>query len=176
MNRLLFLAATLFLAAPLWGQEIVVFKDYRSLVVQSHRAQGDWTYLNINNGELAVQSSLILEIRKEGTDIRTPSLPAPQPQTQPTPEPAKPPRPADMRTLRSGAGAPVRPARLLPPPQPPPTDEDDADDEGSGDEDDDDEGGSAQPVKPPTSNPARPTIPETSKPDGGAVPRALGRE
>lgn len=180
MNRLLFVLAALLLTAPVWGQEVVVFQDYRSLVVQSHRVQGDWTYLSISSGELAVQSSLILEIRKEGSDVRMPALPTGQP--QPAAEPPKPPVPQGPRALRPGmARPPQRPVRQFPPSTPAPMDEDDDDDDAEGDDEADDAGDDegANPAQPTPVNPTGMPInlpPSQTKPEGVARPEGFGRE
>ena len=119
MRKLLFVLLGLLFSASFWGQEVVVFRDYRSLVVQSHRVQGDWTYLRVSGGELALLSKGILEIRQEAADSRavTPSVPtgtaigpvAPRPselQASPpqAPMPFRPPQPAMANSLDADDG------------------------------------------------------------------------
>jgi hypothetical protein len=180
MNRLLFVLAALLLTAPVWGQEVVIFQDYRSLVVQSHRVQGDWTYLSISSGELAVQSSLILEIRKEGSDVRMPALPTALP--QPAAEPPKPSVPQGPRAIRPGmARPPQRAIRQFPPSTPAPMDEDDEDDDAEEDDEADDEvdDGEVNPAQPTPVTPTGMPInqpPAPTKPEGSARPAGFGRE
>jgi len=82
---LLFALAFSFLGASreIYGQEVVVFTDFRSLVVSSHRETGSWVYLRVGSGELAVQSSQIAEIRNEGpqAEVAARAIPQPEPST-----------------------------------------------------------------------------------------------
>jgi|GEM_PF-2131581 len=79
-------------SATVRAQEVVVFQDHRSLVVQSHYVQGQWTYFRVGSGEMAVLSKEILQIRNE------PSQPASAVQAPYSPPanhvtPAAPPQP-----------------------------------------------------------------------------------
>ncbi len=62
----LLLLVIAFTCLSAFGQEVVVFKDHRSLVVSAHRQSGAWTYLNLDGGEMAVMTSSISEVRNEG--------------------------------------------------------------------------------------------------------------
>jgi len=148
MRKSLFVLLGLLFSAPFWGQEVVVFKDYRSLVVQSHRVQGDWTYLRVGGGELALPSTGILEIRQEAADPRavSPAVPAgtaispvaPRPSV---PRASPPPAPSPM---------PFRP----PPPgmanQKPSLDANDGEDDGPEADDEGDEEEAPKPMQPPS--------------------------
>lgn len=63
-------------AISAFGQEVVVFSDHRSLVVSSHRQSGNWTYLAIAGGEIAVPTARIVNIHAE--EISAITLPAVQ--------------------------------------------------------------------------------------------------
>lgn len=67
LRRLAWISALLFASAALStaADELVIFKDYRALIVQSHRVEGDWTYLRIGSGEMAVPSATILKFDQE---------------------------------------------------------------------------------------------------------------
>lgn len=130
------LAVALFLflgTLPFWGQEVVVFEDHRSLVVQSHRIQGEWTYLRIGSGEMAVLSKSVLEIRQEPAGSAaaspSPSFGSPQPSPGLAPRPGLPQRPGPNPGGFRNLGAPT----------PPPAEEDEGeeDDEEADDEEED---------------------------------------
>ncbi len=112
MSKLTALIIGAFLSLPLSAQEMVVFKDFRALSVLSHRAQGDWTYLRVSEGELAVKSAQILEIKSEpaGQTVAAPSQPQPaQAASQPVSSPPAMSPPAPQRGWR--------PEPMQPPPE-----------------------------------------------------------
>lgn len=117
-HQLLAVAAAVLFSIGLEAQEIVIFKDYRSLAVTSHREQGKWTYLRIPEGEFAVLTRTILEFRKEpSSPPPPPQAPSASPATSPpsrnfAPEPA-PPAPPEEPPLEAEEEPP-------PPPEPPP--------------------------------------------------------
>ncbi len=96
MKRILWTVLGLALASPLLAEEVVIFKDHRSLVIQSHRTDKEWTYLRVGNGELAVRSSEILRFTQEKGALPLTLPPsAPQPAVQRGfPGPTPPSRPA----------------------------------------------------------------------------------
>jgi hypothetical protein len=158
MRKLLFALLGLLLSAPFWGQEIVVFKDYRSLVIQSHRVQGDWTYLHVGGGELAILSKGILEIRQESSEART--VPAPSP----SPVPAGPA--AQRPSGPQASAAPMTPPMPFRPPAPGMTTQNanDDDENGSDSDDEGDDEGAPKPMQPPS--PIKPP-----PPNSGAIVR-----
>lgn len=109
-------------AAQTIAQEVVVFSDYRSLVVKSHREAGQWTYLRLESGEMAVDSGRILEIRKEDASPQSQASPPapvapqqawqpekPSPPAPPKEEPAKaeePPEPEEKQPTKESRPAP----------------------------------------------------------------------
>ncbi|MEW5763856.1 MAG: hypothetical protein ACOYXN_04785 [Acidobacteriota bacterium] len=95
MKRLVWTVLALAFSAPLLAQEVVIFKDHRSLVIQSHRTDKEWTYLRVGNGELAVRSSEILQFTQEKGALPLTLPPsAPQPAVQRGfPGPTPPSRP-----------------------------------------------------------------------------------
>jgi hypothetical protein len=145
-----FVLALLLSALPtfFFAQEVVVFKDYRSLPVLGHRVDGDWTFFRLQGGELAVLSSSILEIRKE------PARPQGGSSARPTP-PAAPERPhPGFRTEPTNVPQPPVQFQQPVPDQPPSfnkLDDDDDDSTSMGDESDDDDADENQPAmnKPP---------------------------
>ncbi len=133
MAKKLLFAIGLILALPCAAQEMVVFRDFRSLAVLSHRAQGEWTYLRMADGELAVKSMQILEIRKEPAGSQAGALSSPLPQAPPQPpanampqrgwrpEPPQPqPEPQEEFSEPPPEPEP-EPEPEPPPPLPPPT-------------------------------------------------------
>jgi hypothetical protein len=164
MRKPLVVLLGLLFSAPFWGQEVVVFRDYRSLVVQSHRVQGDWTYLRVGGGELALLSKGILEIRQEAADSRavTPSVPAgtaigpvaPHPSA---PQASPPQAPAPFRPPQPGMGK-----------QKPSMDDDDGDDDAPEADDESDEEEPVKPMQPPP-----PIRPSPTSPGVVAKPSAL---
>jgi hypothetical protein len=162
VKRLLVALGVLVVSAPLWAQEIIVFKDFRSLSVQGHRVQGDWTYLRLAGGELAVLSDRILEIRQEGSDSRGGSAPPPVPTRPPEPPraqtpPAPPPVPPPPMPIR-----PRQPGAMN---QPPPDEDDDEGDDSAADGDEDDE----EPPAPAPAPPQSPIKPARVPPTAGAI-------
>jgi hypothetical protein len=135
------------------AQEVIVFSDSRSLVVASHREQGLWTYLKVDNGELAVKTSRIIQIRKEGAEAQQSARAAAAATPSPSPagsQPEKPPPPPSP-----------------PKPQPLP----------QGDEDDDDQPHPPDGQPPPPSralSPARSMPPTAAGPTGGQPQRPGG--
>jgi hypothetical protein len=92
LARCLLVAVLSMLGVGVLGQELVIFTDNRALQVQSHRVDGEWTYLRIgSSGEMAVPSASILRVDNErvsahmvapvmpSTPVRSASSPAPQP-------------------------------------------------------------------------------------------------
>jgi hypothetical protein len=118
VKRILWIVFGLALALPVVAQEVVIFKDHRSLVVQSHRADKEWTYLRVSNGDLAVRTSEILLFTQEKGAL-------------PLTLPPSSPQPAVQRGI-PGPLPPSRPA-FVPerPPAPPPAalDEEEPDEE-----------------------------------------------
>jgi len=101
------------------AQEVVVFRDFRSMRVLSHRAEGPWTYLRVAEGEMAVPTSTIAEFRKEPAGPSQPA-PAAQPAQAPArnwnPEPAPPPRePEPQEDVAPPPDEPPPPPELPPP-------------------------------------------------------------
>lgn len=96
-----------------FGQEVVVFKDHRSLVVSRHRQAGDWTYLTVEGGEMAVMTASIAEVRNEGAAAMLSAKAAATPVTTPQPQ-----VPDEMPPALDMAGAEREPGESLPPEQP----------------------------------------------------------
>jgi hypothetical protein len=116
-------------------QQVVIFQDCRSLVVQSHRVEGSWTYLRVASGEMAVPSSSILRVDLEQVQPLAAST-APLNTSQPV---AAPPgfRPEAQPPARQPAAAP----------QPPPDSEEEEED--SSNSEDDEEPSEEAPVAAP---------------------------
>ncbi len=112
--RLTVLALGLFCSLQFFGQEVVVFKDHRSLVVSRHRQAGEWTYLTVEGGEMAVMTASIEEVRNEGAAAMLSAKAAAVPVTVPQPQvPGEMPPPVlDM------ASAEREPSEAPPPEQP----------------------------------------------------------
>ena len=144
MRKSLVILLGLLFSAPFWGQEVVVFRDYRSLVVQSHRVQGEWTYLRVGGGELALLSKGILEIRQEPSDSRavSPAVPA-----------GSAIGPVAPRASVAQASPPPTPMPFRPPPgmanQKPSLDADDGDDNATEADDEGDDEEAPKPMQPP---------------------------
>lgn len=153
MRRFMPALIILLLSAPLWAQEIVVFSDYRSLVVQSHRIQGEWTYLRIAGGEIAVLSKRIMEIHHEAAALQAASSEPAAPAHGP--EPQRPQAPA----VRPPIPPPVMPFRPRQPgltnPTPSPDDENDDEENGASDGESDDEEPPEPATPPPREAPYR---------------------
>lgn len=149
LRRLLVLGLS-FLGLSLAAQEVVVFKDFRALVVQSHRVDGAWTYLRVGAGEMAVPSATILQVTQESGQIALVApRPAPPPQSS---QGFRPERPTGQ------------PPRMEPPAKPVPNEQADEDaDTGSGDEGDEEEA-------PPPPVPTKPNIPQSLTPRPAPFP------
>lgn len=108
---ILFLLAA-FLGLSFSAQEVAIFKDQRSLVIQGHREAAGWTYLRLPGGEMAVRSSELLTIVIE--------------------KGARPPAPPTPSSPAVGAPAPSfpRPAMVPERPAPPPPSDESAEEEG----------------------------------------------
>jgi hypothetical protein len=147
--RWLFLSVFVFALAPLaaGAQEVIVFKDGRSLVVASHREQGPWTYLKVDGGELAVGTAQITQIRKEGTEAQQSAQAASKAGVM---------SPGSPQGTAGGDKAPP-PAHPAPPPAPQPDNGDDRDD---------------NPEKPP---PPKPPSPARAMPPGVSPPGMPGK-
>jgi hypothetical protein len=161
----------------LFAQELVIFRDNRSLEVRNHREEKDWTYLTIGSGQMAVRTADILKIVKENVTASPRPVSASEhaaPAHTPPPVPTR--APVYMRPPRPGV--PSRyPTVKRPPPtfQPPPdeqkeqvTKEEDAEEEDM-DEGADDEEEEAEPKKPPqgmipSPAPRRLTVPLQTSP------------
>ena len=108
------------------ADELVVFKEYRALIVQSHRVEGDWTYLRIGSGEMAVPSATILTFAQEqGVSAVRASYSAPPSAMTPAPQQVQPaviPPPFHP-------GLPNR-VRMISPDQPSPDDQDEEEEKG----------------------------------------------
>ncbi len=111
--RLTVLALSLFGSLQFFGQEVVVFKDHRSLVVSRHRQAGEWTYLTVEGGEMAVMTASIAEVRNEGAAAMLSAKAAAVPATTPQPQ-----APDEMPPALNMASAEREPSESLPPEQP----------------------------------------------------------
>ena len=83
MKRFLIVAGLLLACTLVHAQEVVVFENNRSMVIESHREDGLWTYLKMNGGEMAVRTSLIKQIREEGQAAVEAGRAASKPTTSP---------------------------------------------------------------------------------------------
>ncbi len=114
MKRLLLFILAMGFFVPCWSQEVVIFKNGRSLLVVSHQEKAGWTYLKLMRGDMAVPSAAILRISPEkvkavrGAKKWKPekSKPVAKPKhvaSKPRPPTApKPPKPEDLqRYLRN---------------------------------------------------------------------------
>ena len=113
MIRFLLLAPFLLGSLQLLGQEVVVFKDHRSLVVSSYRQAGEWTYLTVEGGEMAVMTASIAEVRNEGAEAMLSAKAATAPVTTPQPQ-----APDDGPPALDMAGAQREPSEAPQPEQP----------------------------------------------------------
>jgi len=104
--RLLLAFACTFAGVAAACQEVVIFTDHRSLVVQSHRVDGSWTYLKVGSGEMAVPTNSVLRFTLEKTTgapipgtavVSQPSASPPAPPTVPAPQPWRSEPPALVR-------------------------------------------------------------------------------
>jgi len=171
MRRVALILAALLMPVAMLAQEVVVFKDYRALVVSSHRVQGDWTYLRIGAGEMAVLSSSIVKISNQEQVSQASSVPErPQPAggpaAAPPPEAGRAWRPQPMRGQSNPGLTPL--ARPAPSINPPPPDDDD-DTPGNAAEDNDDDEPQAPPkVDAPKPGMLKPMQPPGAWPQGNA--------
>lgn len=126
------------------AQEVVVFKDFRALVVQSHRVDGAWTYLRVGAGEMAVPSAAILQVTQESGQLAA---------ATPRPALASPPSPV-VAPEKAVGGTP----RMAPTARPAPDESDDEEDTSADEESDQEE------APPPPPQPARPGLPQSVMP------------
>ena len=158
-RRMAWVPALLFVLASssAAADELVVFKDYRALIVQSHRVEGDWTYLRIGSGEMAVPSATILKFDQEQGVSAAAHASYSAPPSAMTPPPQQV-QPAAVIPPPFRPGFPNR-LRQPPPDQPPP---EDADDEvEKGDVTDEEEADSDAPADP---------APTLQRPASGQMP------
>ncbi len=173
MKRLLagLVLALAFGSVAAWAQEVVVFQDYRSLVVQSHYVQGEWTYFRVGSGEMAVLTKEILQIRNEPAQPVS-AVPAPYapPVNHFAPTAAQPPvaRPIPPRMHFPGA-APAPAFNKVPEETQPDEEEPES---ASPDEGDEEEPSVVQPPSPgvPRPVPQRPGFPMIVPQPGQSVP------
>lgn len=146
-------------------QEVVIFVDYRSMIIQSHRVEGGWTYLKVGSGDLAVPSASILGIVLEKTQN------APVQASSPAPKAPLAPSGSPAVTV----GSPWRsesPGLVRPPELPPAEDakEDDEDDSGGSM---DEESQEPEPAPPPAGLPGQPGQPGQALPPGKMPPQPV---
>lgn len=67
MKKFFLLIFIMLISSYIYSQEVVVFKDDRSLIVRSHRESGNFIILSLDGGEIGVSKSQIKEIRNENT-------------------------------------------------------------------------------------------------------------
>lgn len=161
MKRAVLFVLVSFLGLPLLAQEVAIFKDHRSLVIQSHREAAGWTYLRLSGGELAVRSSDLLTIVTEKG-----AQPSALPAAASTPAPAAAPsfpRPAFVR----------QPPLPLPAPQETVgAEETDEEETGEEEPDDTDAEAEAAATKPPDQPPKAGADQKPVPPPGLAPPNA----
>lgn len=150
MRRVALVLVLAALSLPLWSQEVAVFVDHRSLIVLSHRVDGDWTYFKIGNGEMAVLSKTVLKIAKEA--VAVPSPQAFSPAVSPSPGQGGPGWRAEQPVSRPQMAPPQRPPA-------PAFDETDSDDESGTDADEPDDEQPDEKPAPPPQNPNMPNLP-----------------
>jgi hypothetical protein len=164
-------------SSSLFAQELVIFRDNRSLEVRNHREEKDWTYLTIGSGQMAVRTADILKIVKENMTASPEPVSASEHAAPAHTQPASPPVPTP-RMLPPRPGVPsMYPTVKRPPPtfQPPPaeqkeqmTNEENVEEEDMDESMDDEE--EAEPKKPPPHGmipspaPRRLTIPLQASP------------
>ena len=145
--RLVLVFACAFAGAAAACQEVVIFTDHRSLVVQSHRVDSSWTYLKVGSGEMAVPTNSVLRFTLEkttGTPIpgtAAVSQPVASPQMAPAVSSPPPWRPEPPALVRPPASIPGQEANV-------------DDEEDSGGEMDDEE--KEPDIEPPPSVPGQP--------------------
>ncbi len=104
-------------SCALGAQEVVVFRTYRSMAVAGHRVQGEWTYLRLPEGELAVLTRAILQFRNEPAQFTGSAAPSPPPLSAPSPQPRAAWRPEPAPAPPAAEDLPQEPP---PEPEPPP--------------------------------------------------------
>lgn len=122
-------------------QEVAIFADNRSMVVQSHRVDGSWTVFKVGSGEMAVPSASVLRIVQEKTQGAPVQAYAP-----PSPSPSAPSPVAAPSPWRPEPPSQVRP------PEPLPVQEAEADDEEDLGDEENEEVKEPEPVPPPPPN------------------------
>lgn len=113
MKRCFIALALLMFLTPCMAQEVVVFKNHRSIRIVSHSMKSGWTYLKLQNGEMAVLSDTILSISKETTKAPADLTSSPAGKTGGTPSAADKKTPA-VRTPLSGRPAVQEPRPVSP--------------------------------------------------------------
>ncbi len=156
-RRMAWVSALLFVLASssAAADELVVFKDYRALIVQSHRVEGNWTYLRIGSGEMAVPSATILKFDQEQgvSAAARASYPAPPSAMTPPPQQSQP-------AVIPPPFRPGFPNRMNQPPPDQPATEDQDDEEDKGDVADEEADGEA----------AADSAPSLQRPASGQMP------
>ena len=145
-------------------QEVVIFADNRSMVVQSYRADGGWVYFKMGSGELAVPSASVLRVVQEktqGAPVQTAAPSAPIPSA-----PTAPPAVSVPSPWRSESPGLVRPPASLPVQD---VNQDDEEDLGDEMDEEDEE---PEPAPPPSVPPGQtgPSLPPGKMPPQPVVP------
>jgi len=94
--RLILATVLLSLGVAASCQEVAIFVDNRSMVVQSHRVDGSWTYFKVGSGELAVPSASVLRIileKTQGSPVQVFAQAPPSPLAPPSSPPVAVPSP-----------------------------------------------------------------------------------
>ena len=163
----LFLAAVLVSAGVAAScQEVVIFADNRSMVVQSHRADGSWTYFKVGSGELAVPTASVLRVVQEKTQSAPVQAAAPAFQSPPA-------RPAPPAVSVPSPWRPEPPDRVRPPELPPQQDAAQDDEEDLGDEEADEEDPEDKEPEPPPPPNFPPGQPGSQLPPGKMPPQPV---
>lgn len=123
MRRLGLGLALLLVSAACWSQEVAVFTNHRSIVVQSHRVQGEWTYFRIGSGEMAVLTKEVLSVKKESVQPAPATYAAPSSPARPAPPPQPTVNREPWRPNVAQSAAPSLPPMVDEPPVPPPPDD-----------------------------------------------------
>jgi hypothetical protein len=166
MRRFWMAVAVLLVSAACRSQEVAVFTNHRSLVVQSHRVQGEWTYFRIGNGEMAVLSKEVLSVKKESVQPAPATYAAPAAPPRPAPPPQVPANREPWRQNVAQPNVPSLPPMVDEPPVPPSPDDPMMRDSGPDDEEDEDE--EEQPEKPVMA-------PEVQRKPGMPTPTPFGK-
>lgn len=147
-------------------QEVVIFVDYRSMIIQSHRVEAGWTYLKVGAGELAVPSASVLTFVQEKTQSTPVQISSPAPQTPSAPGAS--PAVSVPVPWRSDLPGSVRP-----PESPPAQDANQDNEDDSGDEMDE-EDKEPEPTPPPPGPPGAPgKMPPQTLPPGKMPPQPV---